>query len=261
MSVLEPGVCVALDVPTLDEARAVVRELSPIVPVFKVGLELFCAEGPRTVDVVLESGAQVFLDLKVNDIPNTAAAAVREAGKRGASFITIHGFGGREMVRAAVEASREQGGPQLLVVSALTSFDDAFLAEVGVVGGVRQHAMRIGRMAAEEGAGGLVLSPRELDVVRSALPHLLLCTPGVRPAGTGMDDHRRALTPAEAVIGGADLIVVGRPILKAADRVAAARALIEEVREAEASREGRRAHEVVSVPIAEAEEADLMEDP
>ncbi len=164
------------------------------------------------------------------------------------------------MVRASVEASREMGGPELLVVSALTSFDDASLSEVGVHGGVREHAMRIALIAAEEGAGGIVISPHELDVVRTATPHLLLCTPGVRPAGSSMDDHRRALTPAEAAVAGADLIVVGRPVLNAADRVEAARRLIEEVSEGQASREGRRPHEAMSTSIADSEEVDLVED-
>lgn len=259
MSSIEPPVCVALDVPDLDAAREVLDELAGLVPLFKVGLELFCAEGPRTVEVVRESGSRVFLDLKVNDIPRTAAATVREAGRIGADFLTIHGFGGREMIRAATEMAAEHGGPELLVVSALTSFDDATLREVGVVRGVREQALALGRLAAEEGAGGLILSPRELDVVRSALPHLFLATPGVRPAGTSDDDHRRVLTPAEAILDGADLVVVGRPILQATDRRRAAEALIEELAEAEAQRESRSPQEESEAPFAQTEDADLEE--
>jgi orotidine-5'-phosphate decarboxylase len=255
MAVVEPPVCLALDVPDLPSAADLVAELGATIRIFKIGLELFCAEGPPTVEVVRKAGAEVFLDLKVNDIPRTAAAAVREAGKLGAAFVTIHGFGGRDMIRASVEAARAQGGPGILVVSALTSFDDATLREVGVARTVREQALAIGEIAAEEGADGLVLSPRELDVVRTALPHLILATPGVRPAGTATDDHRRTLTPAEAVLAGADLVIVGRPILLAADRPAAARALIEEVETAEAQRERRTADATASVQ--EAEDAEL----
>lgn len=259
VSTIDPPVCLALDVPTLREAEGLVDELGGLVPLFKVGLELFCAEGPRTVSMVRRSGAEVFLDLKVNDIPRTAAAVVRQAAKLGVSYLTIHGFGGREMIRAAVEAAEESGGLQLLVVSALTSLDDERLREVGVARNVREHALGIGRLAAEEGAHGLILSPRELEVVRTALPHLLLATPGVRPLGTAADDHRRILGPAEAILAGADLLVVGRPILAAEDRAAAAEAVITEVRNAEAQREARPSHEV-GTSLKEAEDADLEDD-
>ncbi len=258
MTAIEPPVCVALDVPTLAEAREVLNDLVGLVPLFKVGLELFCAEGPSTVATVLEAGAGVFLDLKVNDIPRTAAATVHAAGRLGATFVTIHGFGGREMIRAAVESAEDYEDLEVLVVSALTSLDDDRLREVGVVRGVREQALAVGELAAEQGARGLVLSPRELGVVRSALPHLLLATPGVRPAGSTADDHLRVLSPADAIIAGADLVVIGRPILGAADRVGAARALIDEVSQAEAQREAKRADDVDS--LRDAEDADLEEE-
>lgn len=260
MTSIEPPLCVALDVPGLEEAEEVLDELSDLVPMFKVGLELFCAEGPRTVEVVRSSGARVFLDLKVNDIPRTAAAAVRAAGRIGADFLTIHGFGGRDMLRAAAETAAEQGGPELLVVSSLTSLDDERLRELGVVRGVREQALALGRLAADEGAGGLILSPRELEVVRSALPHLFLATPGVRPLGTSDDDHRRVLTPAEAVLDGADLVVVGRPILLASDRRRAAEELIRELGEAEAQRESRLGAGDSQPPFTETEDAELDEE-
>lgn len=260
MSSIEPPLCVALDVGDLDAAQDVLEELSGLVPMFKVGLELFCAEGPRTVDVVHSSGARVFLDLKVNDIPRTAAAAVREAGRIGADFLTIHGFGGREMIRAAAETAADRGGPELLVVSSLTSLDDEALRDLGVVRGVREQALALGRLAADEGAGGLILSPRELEVVRSALPHLFLATPGVRPLGTSDDDHKRVLTPAEAILDGADLVVVGRPILLASDRRRAAEDLIRELGEAEAQRESHLAADDAQTPYHETEDADLDEE-
>jgi len=258
MMAIDPPICVALDVGDLKAARAVVDELRDVVPLFKVGLELFCAEGPRTVEMVKDAGAPVFLDLKVNDIPRTAAAVVREAARIGADFLTIMGFGGRDMIAASVASAQEHGGPHLLVVTSLTSLDDEHLREIGVTRNVRQQALAIGRIAAEEGAEGLILSPREIDPVRNALPHLFLATPGVRPAGTSADDHRRVLTPADAILAGADLVVVGRPILDAPDRVAAVKALVDEVLDAEAQRESGR-HEV-SRTVRDAEDADLEED-
>lgn len=259
MSTLDPAICVALDVPTLPEAIKVVNELREIVPLFKIGLELFCAEGPDAVRAIRDTGGHIFLDLKINDIPRTAAATVREAAKLDISYLTIHGFGGREMVRASAEAAAE-GSVQLLVVSVLTSLDDDSLHDIGVKATTREQALRIARISAEENAGGLVLSPRELEVIRSALPHLVLCTPGVRPAGSSVDDHRRAMTPAEAIDAGADFVVVGRPILQAADRARAASEIVEQIREAEARREGRRSHEAATASAVEAEDAEYMED-
>lgn len=260
MTVTEPPVCVALDVPGLAEARTLIEELDGLVRLFKIGLELFVSEGPAAVRTVQDAGGEVFLDLKVNDIPRTAAACVREVAKLGASLVTIHGAGGREMIRASVEEAAEHGRPEVLVVSALTSLDDERLREIGVARGVREHALGIGRLAAEEGAHGLVLSPRELEVVRTALPHLFLATPGVRPAGTSDHDHRRVLTPAGAVLAGADLLVVGRPILGARDRRKAATAILDEVRTAEAQREGRHARDG-DATLAEAEDAVFEEEP
>jgi orotidine-5'-phosphate decarboxylase len=259
MTVTAPPVCVALDVPGLEEAKAVVAELEGLIALFKIGLELFVSEGPDAVRAVRDAGAEVFLDLKVNDIPRTAAACVREAAKLGASLVTIHGGGGREMIRASVEEAAEHGNPEVLVVSALTSLDDERLREVGVARGVREHALGIGRLAAEEGAHGLVLSPRELEVVRTALPHLFLATPGVRPAGSSEDDHRSVLTPAGAVLAGADLLVVGRPVIGAKDRRKAVGAILEEVRTAEAQREGRHARDG-DASVAEAEDVVFEEE-
>lgn len=259
LTTIEPGVCIALDVPDLRSARRVLKELTGVVRLFKVGLELFCAEGPKTVEAVRKTGAECFLDLKVHDIPRTAAAAVREAAKLGASLLTIHGQGGREMIRAAVEASAEQGGPRLLTVTVLTSLGDDDLPIVGVAGTARAQALRIGELAAEEGTYGLVLSPRELEVMRVAFPDVLLVTPGVRPEGTAVDDHRRAMTPTQAIVAGADLVVVGRPILQASDRAAAAAALIEEVLQAEAQRETRRKRDVDG-SIEDAEQAEYVQE-
>lgn len=227
----DPPLCVALDVPGLAEAERLLGLLAGAVPVFKVGLELFCAEGPRAVHAVRERGAEVFLDLKVNDIPRQAEGAVRAAARAGVAYLTLHAAGGRAMLRAAREAATERG-PRLLVVSVLTSLDAEALAETGVARSVAEQVRAVARLAVDEGADGLVLSPRELAETRTDHPGLFLVTPGVRPAGADAGDQRRVDTPAAAVAAGADLLVVGRPIVHAPDPVAAAGAVIAEIRSA-----------------------------
>ncbi len=235
-----PLLCVALDVPTLAEAERLAQDLAPLVPVLKVGLELFSAEGPRAVEAVRRTGADVFLDLKVADIPRTAAAAVRRTAALGVGYLTIHGIAGREMVRACVEASGESSGPQLLVVGALTSLNEAALADAGVEGGVEAQVMRMAKMASEERAHGVVLSARELNLVRPQFPELVLCTPGIRPPGSSQDDHLRSWTPMEAAAAGADLVVVGRPVLNARDPVSVVEELSRDVDAAAVNGAGRK---------------------
>jgi orotidine-5'-phosphate decarboxylase len=225
---IDPPLCVALDAPDLEGSRAVVDALRGVVPVFKVGLELFCAAGRPAVDLVLATGAEVFLDLKVNDIPNQAAGAVKAAAKAGVDYLTVHTNAGRATLRAATGA-RIGGKPRILAVTVLTSLDDAQLAEVGVSRSVPDQVAHVARIAAEEGADGLVLAASELASVRSAYPDLLLVTPGIRPAGSDVGDQRRVATPAAAVAAGADLLVVGRPITAAPDPVDAARRVLDEM--------------------------------
>lgn len=225
---VNPPLCVALDVADLGEAERLLDLLADVVPVFKVGLELFCAQGPAAVRAVRERGADVFLDLKVNDIPRQAAGAVKAAGRAGVAYMTLHAGGGRAMLRAGREAAAERG-PSLLVVSVLTSLDDGALAETGVGRSVGDQVRACARLASEEGADGLVLSPRELGPVRAEHPELFLVTPGVRPAGAERGDHRRVDTPAAAAAAGADLLVVGRPITGAPDPRLAADAVIAEI--------------------------------
>lgn len=256
---LEPPVCVALDVPSLAQARELLRELADLVPVFKVGLELFASCGPAAVDAVRDTGADVLLDLKVHDVPRTAAAAVGQAARIGASMLTVHGLGGRSMLRACVEASRDHGGPRILAVTVLTSHDEDELAGIGVAATAMEQAKRIGRIAAEERCDGLVLSPRELAVLRSVYPELLLATPGIRPEGVPPDDQRRVLTPAEAILAGTDLCIVGRPVLNAANRRAATQAIIDEVRLAGAQHESRRPFDE-EASVIEAEDAEIVPD-
>ena len=199
---------VALDVPSRAEAEARVKLLGDAVDFYKIGLELFTAEGPDVVKAVKGLGKKVFLDLKFHDIPNTAAQAVRSGGRLGVDLMTIHSVGGQRMIAAAAEAAAEFGanGPRILAVTVLTSLDQGDLADIGVPN----------RTPAEQVVG--TLSP--------TLPAgTLFVTPGVRPAGAAVGDQKRIATPAVAVAGGATHLVVGRPIMAAADPVAAARAI------------------------------------
>jgi len=226
---------VALDVQTREEAVAKVRAIGAGVGFYKIGLELFTAEGPDVVKAVKELGKRVFLDLKLHDIPRTVERAVRSGGKLGVDLMTIHSVGGKAMIRAAADAAAEfgAGGPKILAVTVLTSLDQTDLADVGIVG--RTPAEQVQAMAAfatASGAHGLVCSPKEVGTLSKALPAgTLFITPGVRPAGSAVGDQKRVATPADAVRDGATHLVVGRPILAADDPVAAAAAILREMGE------------------------------
>jgi orotidine-5'-phosphate decarboxylase len=225
---IDPPVCIALDTADLDVARRLLDALKGLVPVFKVGLELFCAHGPVAVHEVLDRGADVFLDMKINDIPKQSAGAVRAAQRMSVTYLTVHANAGRATVRACVDAAGERG-PKLLVVSVLTSLDDSELAELGVAGGTSAQVDAMARLATEEGAPGLVLAAGEVARVRQAHPGLFLLTPGIRPAGTALGDQRRVGTPATAVADGADLLVLGRAVTQAPDPVEATKKILEEI--------------------------------
>lgn len=210
-----PPICVALDRPDLASATDLVSELSPLVGWFKVGLQLYTAAGPAAVEMVKSAGGSVFLDLKVSDIPNTAAGAVRAAGSLGADLLTIHGSGGFEMVRASVEAANETSGLKILVVSVLTSLDRAALGRIGVERTVEQQVDAMAELAADAGAPGLVLAASEVGRVRAGHPDLFLLVPGIRPAWASGDDQKRVGTPAAAIEAGADLLVLGRAVTAA----------------------------------------------
>jgi orotidine-5'-phosphate decarboxylase len=213
---------VALDVPTLDEAAGLARALAGEVGWFKVGLELFASHGPAAVEAVRAHGP-VFLDLKLHDIPTTVERAARRLAALGAGLVTVHAGGGAAMVGAAVAGLGDAG--RVLAVTVLTSLSDDDLASVNAPPAATQ-VPALARLATQAGAPGLVCAPRDLSAVRAAVGRdVLLVTPGIRPAGGDVDDHARATTPAQAVQDGADLLVVGRPITRADDPVAAARAI------------------------------------
>ena len=223
-------ILVALDTPDRRRALDLAGTLGGQVGGVKVGLELFTAAGPEIVHELRESGVDVFLDLKLHDIPNTVAGAASAAARLGVTFLTVHAFGGPEMIRrgvqAAAEAAAEAGHPPpvVLAVTILTSHDDDDLRRIGVDGTGREAVTRLAELARDSGAGGIVCSPLEIAEVRRAFPSAKLVVPGIRPAelSVGRDDQARTATPAEAVRAGADWLVIGRPITAAPDPAAAA---------------------------------------
>jgi len=219
---------VALDVSTATAARKIVAAVGESASAYKVGMQLYTAEGPGFVRELVGSGRRVFLDLKYHDIPNTVAAAVREAARLGVSMLTVHAGGGGKMLAAAAESARS-ANPDLLVlaVTVLTSLEDADLGTLGLRGGVLDQVLRLGALALAHGCRGLVASAHECGALRAELGQdFTIVTPGVRPAGSGRDDQARVVTPAEAIAAGASYIVVGRPITEAADPAAEARAIL-----------------------------------
>ena len=220
---------VALDVNNRQEAVEKVKAIGDSVGFYKIGLELFTAEGPDVVRAVRDLGKRVFLDLKFHDIPRTVERAVRSGGKLGVDLMTIHSVGGKAMIRAAADAAAEFGanGPKILAVTVLTSLDRTDLEDVGIRGRTpAEQVEAMARFAVENGANGLVCSPKEVGNLSKMLKAgTLFITPGVRPAGAAVGDQKRVATPAEAVRDGATHLVVGRPILAAEDPVAAAKAI------------------------------------
>jgi len=224
---------VALDVNSREEAVSKIGLIGDAVSFYKIGLELFTAEGPDVVKAVKDLGKKVFLDLKFHDIPRTVERAVKSAGRLGADLMTIHSVGGKAMIRAAADAAAEFGSaaPKILAVTVLTSLDASDLADIGVSSRTPAGQVEaMARLAVENGAAGIVSSPKEVGALSAALGKgCLFVTPGVRPAGSAVGDQKRVATPADAVRDGATHLVVGRPVLAADDPAAAARAILAEM--------------------------------
>jgi orotidine-5'-phosphate decarboxylase len=214
-------IAVALDAPDLETAARWAGLVTPHVSTVKVGLELYLRYGPDVIASVRgASGVQVFLDLKLHDIPNTVGAAARAVGRLKPAILTVHASGGPAMIRAAVEAAPNT---QIAAVTLLTSLSEADLARIGIEGAPVDAARRLAAIAVGAGAQALVCSPREVAAVRAEVgPGITLITPGVRPAGADTQDQARVATPEEALSQGADLLVIGRPITGSADPGAAA---------------------------------------
>jgi orotidine-5'-phosphate decarboxylase len=222
---------VALDVSSAAAAQRIVSAVGDSAHIYKVGKQLFTAEGPQIVRDLVASGRRVFLDLKFHDIPNTVAAAVAEAAKLNIAMLTVHGSGGGKMLRAAVEAaSKVDVPPMILAVTVLTSMEDSDLPGIGVRGTVIDQTLRLATLAITNGCDGIVTSAHEVRELRSELgDDFAIVTPGVRPPGSAKGDQARVVTPAEAMAAGATHIVVGRPITAAPDPAAAAKEILQQV--------------------------------
>jgi orotidine-5'-phosphate decarboxylase len=220
---------VALDVDTVAEARAMANRLRGAVGGFKIGSRLFTSEGPALVDELASRGDRVFLDLKFHDIPHTVAGAIAAATRLGVWMVNVHASGGSAMMRAARAAAdeeaarRSQPAPLVIAVTMLTSLDQAGLAEIGLSASVEAQVERLAALAEAAGLDGVVASPREIAIIRKACGAAFnIVTPGIRGAGDAKGDQSRTLSAAEALAAGASYLVVGRPIIAAADPRAAA---------------------------------------
>jgi orotidine-5'-phosphate decarboxylase len=229
---------IALDVESGERALHLVRQLNDVAGGFKIGSRLFTMEGPALVRRLVDAGTRVFLDLKFHDIPNTVAQAVEAAVHTGAWMLNVHAAGGTAMMRAAAHAGREAAErakrpkPVLIAVTVLTSMDEAALRETGVVRPRREHVVALARLAQDSGLDGVVASPHETaEIRRTCGSGFAIVTPGIRGASAGPErnDQARTMGPAEAIRAGASYIVVGRPIIAAADPHGAARAIAEEL--------------------------------
>ncbi|MCI0623968.1 MAG: orotidine-5'-phosphate decarboxylase [Acidobacteria bacterium] len=227
-------IIVALDVDGSEPALSLVSQLSGRVGLFKLGSQLFSAEGPALVREIVRQGEKVFLDLKFHDIPNTVTKAVLVAAELGVSMLTLHASGGARMMSAAAVALKSlatgANRPMLLGVTVLTSMAEGDLAQVGVMPGVESQVARLARLAQETGLDGVVAAASELIFLRRQLePGIKIVTPGIRPAGSEVNDQSRIATPAEALRAGADYLVIGRPITASSNPAASLEKILSEL--------------------------------
>ncbi|MGH9375672.1 MAG: orotidine-5'-phosphate decarboxylase [Terriglobia bacterium] len=236
---------VALDLPSADAALRMAEKLHGHAGMFKVGMELFGAEGPALPRQLVSRSEGVFLDLKFHDIPNTVRAAAREAAQLGVRMINVHASGGRQMMAAAREGAESAGArrPLALAVTVLTSLAAEDLSEIGLAGTPEEAVIRLARLAQSAGMDGVVASAREAAAIREACgSEFVIVTPGIRPAASAVQDQARVSTPADAIRAGADYLVVGRPITGAADPAAAADAVAAEIQAALSAAGTERVH-------------------
>lgn len=234
-------VFVSIDTPDTAQAAEWARRLEPWVGGIKLGLEFFTAQGPQGLAQVAGAArVPLFIDLKLHDIPNTVAGAMRGVTRLAPAIATIHSAGGRDMIRAAVDAAGSEAHklgiarPKVIAVTILTSLDQTALDDIGFGRSVESQVLRLAELAVSAGADGVVCSPHEVAALRRALgsdAHLVV--PGIRPAGGALGDQKRVTTPSQALSAGADVLVIGRPITEAADPVAAAQAIAEELKSRE----------------------------
>jgi orotidine-5'-phosphate decarboxylase len=217
----------ALDTPSRAAADALVGKLDGVPSWVKIGLELFCAEGPSIVRELSARGLAIMLDLKLHDIPETVGRATANVAGLGAGLLTVHASGGHAMLEAAVKAA---GDMRILAVTVLTSLDDSDLAQIGAMAPVADLVKKRAQLAVAAGCHGIVASPHEVAILREFVPaDFLVVTPGVRPEGSPAGDQKRVMTPRQARAAGADLVVIGRPLRDSQNPAATARAIVEEL--------------------------------
>ncbi len=227
---------IALDVPGRDDALRLVDSLGGAVGMFKIGSQLFTAEGPQLVREIVSAGERVFLDLKFHDIPNTVAGAVESAARLGVSILNVHTLGGSEMMRAASHAVGDRGllwitRPAVLGVTVLTSMDKADLADVGITSELSSEVVRLATLARDSGLDGIVASPHEIRLIRECITaeRFIILTAGIRPEWAEKGDQKRIATPASAIRDGADFIVIGRAVTDSPDPRAAVARILDEI--------------------------------
>lgn len=233
-------IIVALDVPTKEEALAIVDELGDKVGAYKIGMQLYNACGPEIIEEVAKRKGRIFLDLKFHDIPNTVASAARVAANLGVYMFNVHACGGSTMMKAAADALKEEAAklgverPLLIAVTVLTSMNEEELqGEVGISRSLNEQVAAMAKLAKDCGLDGVVASAKEIKLIREACgDDFLIVTPGIRPRDAAADDQKRIKTPGEAVADGADYLVIGRPITKAADRTAAVANIVADIESA-----------------------------
>ncbi len=224
-----------LDTNDRAEAEALAQALAPEIGGLKIGLEFFYAFGQEGYRSIAKTGIPIFLDLKLHDIPNTVAGGIRSACKLEPAIINVHASGGVPMMQAAAEAAKETEGPRpwVIGVTVLTSLDDADLHAMGVSGTTQDQVLRLAANAQQAGLDGVVCSPMEIEALRAECgPDFKLIVPGIRPAGADLGDQKRIMTPQDALTRGADILVISRPIIKADNPAAAARAIAEDLAQA-----------------------------
>ena len=225
---LEERLIIALDVPNAADAQAMVQRIGDAGVFYKVGLQLFAAEGPSMVRDIVRSGKKVFLDLKFHDIPNTVTGAVKSAAELGVTFVTVHAVGGSRMLQAAADTANQSAAkPKILAVTQLTSLGDQDLPELGIVGNSAENVLRLAKIAQAAGCHGIVASPHEVSALRRQITaEMLIVTPGIRPTGSAVGDQVRTATASAALKSGATHVVVGRPITAASDPRQAAQSIL-----------------------------------
>jgi orotidine-5'-phosphate decarboxylase len=217
---MKAPIAVALDAPKLADVATLAMQLAPHVDTLKIGLETYLRDGSSAIDYVTQSGCNLFLDLKLHDIPNTVAGACKSVSKYSPKYLTVHASGGFEMIKAAVEALPET---RITAVTILTSLTSADLEAIGFGKDAQAASIKLAMLAVDAGARAIVCSPQEVAAIRAVVPaDITLITPGVRPVGAALADQNRVATPRAAIAAGADLLVIGRPITQAQDPEAAA---------------------------------------